>query len=667
MELIVPLKRTPFMVQHWVFPILLALLLLPVLILLPWQSQKIEFEDHEHQLIADTLWVEQGIRFQLLRNEENLSLLGDSIIAKSESEEKLKARFFELAKSHPEFNQLVWIDAADNVHLSMRPFEFLSLSADSKKALENARISKTPRYSEPYLNAEANEVYTLDYFVPLYRKKHYIGSVMVRYTMPAILEKMVPWWFAKDNQISLTNMDDEVLAQRADEGYGHNIYTHARSLDLLGVNLILKTNSFKDAPQLLSNYLVAAVVLLGLGLLWSVWALWTDIIRRQAAETELRKQIAFRDAMEKSLVTGMRVRDLDGRLVYVNPAFCEMVGYTEEELTNMKIPLPFWTEDTVESYQNRSLTGNNSIALNGLETVYIHSSGRRIPVLIFESPLVDEDGIQTGWMASILDISNIKEAETILRQHEEKLQSSARLSTMGELASVMAHELNQPLAAISSYATGALNMIRAGNVEPTTIQPALVQMQNQAQRAGQIIRSVHDFVAKREPHRTKQQLKDVFKNVLPLIELQAKSYLVGLQMNIEEGLPAVFVDSISLEQVILNLTRNALQAMKELTFKHRVLQIEAHKTPHFVQVDVIDHGTGIPQEVAERLFSPFFSTKAEGMGMGLNICRTIIEFHGGQLTHRPNPTGGTIFTFTLPIIENEEDLGQTANKVGVTE
>lgn len=642
---------------------LLALLILPVLILLPWQSQKIEFEDHQHQLIADTLWVEQGIRFQLVRNEENLHLLADAIITKSASDEKLKERFSEFTENHPELDQLIWVDAAGQVLFNMHSLSPTELSGYFSKDIENGRINKIPRYTQPYLAKDEKQIYLMDFDLPLFRNQQYIGSLVATYKMSTILEKMVPWWFAKDNEISLTNLDDIILTQRADGGYGHSVYTHVRNLYLPGVTLILKTNSFKDAPRLLTNYLVAAVVILGLGLFWSLWTLWRDMLRRQAAETALRKQIAFRRAMEKSLVTGLRVRSLDGYLVYVNPAFCKMVGYTEDQLIGQKIPLPFWTEETAASFENRTHDPNTT--LNGLETVYIHSSGRRIPVLIYESPLVDEEGVQTGWMASILDVTEQKQAEQVLRQHEEKLQSSARLSTMGELASVMAHELNQPLAAISSYATGALNMMKAGNMDESLLQPALIQMQNQAQRAGQIIRSVHDFVAKREPHRTKQQFKDVFNTVLPLIELQAKSYLIALKVHIEESLPIVFVDSISLEQVILNLTRNALQAMKELTLQQRILQIEARNCGAYVQVDVIDHGAGLSQEVTERLFSPFFSTKAEGMGMGLNICRTIIEFHGGQLTYRPNPTGGTIFSFTLPVPESEADMNSDHTTLNV--
>lgn len=648
--------RSPFIKQHWVPPILLAILLLPVLILLPWRSQKIEFEDRQQQLIADTLWVEQGIRFQLIRNEDSLRVLGDDIIANSVAPEQLKARFSALIQKHPELHQLIWLDAKDQVRFSTRPFTPADFSLYSKQAIVHARSSETPQYAQPATQEGEDSVILMDYHLPLFRHNRYIGSLVVSYEMSEILEKLVPWWFAKDNEISLTDIDDIVFAMRADGGYGHNVYTHSRNLDLSGVNLILKINSIKSTPRLLSNYLVAAVVLLGLGLVWSLWALWRDILRRQAAETALREQMAFRSAMEKSLVTGLRVRSLDGRLVYVNPAFCDMVGYTEQQLVGQKAPLPFWAAEAIDSYQKRLPIMGKNMSLSGFETVYKHADGHLIPVLIYESALLDDDGMQTGWMGSILDISDRKQAEQILRQHEERLESSARLSTMGELASVMAHELNQPLAAISSYATGALNMMKMGDVEPSVLQPALIQMQNQAQRAGQIIRSVHDFVVKREPNRTQMQLKAVFNSVLPLIELQAKSYLINVQIYIEHPLPDVLVDSISLEQVILNLTRNALQAMQELTLQQRILQIEVKKYGNYVQVEVIDHGAGMDQDVVDRLFSPFFSTKAEGMGMGLNICRTIIEFHGGQLTFRANPTGGTIFCFTLPAIESSSTI-----------
>jgi two-component system sensor histidine kinase DctS len=224
---------------------------------------------------------------------------------------------------------------------------------------------------------------------------------------------------------------------------------------------------------------------------------------------------------------------------------------------------------------------------------------------------------------------------------------------MGEISSMLAHELNQPLAAISSYTTGALNMLgRAADsgaaLDPAVLKPALERASVQARRAGQIIRSVHEFVKKREPLRQLVDIRSVVDSIGALIEMQASKSFVAIQTTIPPGLPPVSADRIMLEQVLLNLTRNAIEAMQDIAPERRLLRIVAAREGAQVTVSVIDRGHGIAPEVAERLYSPFFSTKAEGMGMGLSICRTAIEFHGGTLTHTDNPGGGTIFKFALP-------------------
>jgi two-component system sensor histidine kinase DctS len=217
---------------------------------------------------------------------------------------------------------------------------------------------------------------------------------------------------------------------------------------------------------------------------------------------------------------------------------------------------------------------------------------------------------------------------------------------------MLAHELNQPLAAISSYTAGALNVLARtgdGAGDGGMLRRALEQANTQARRAGQIIRSVHEFVKKREPRRETVAVPQVIDGIRALVDLQARQSYVTLQVEVPPALPPVLADRVLLEQVLLNLTRNAIEAMQDIARERRVLRIEAaHELDAGqVSVSVIDNGHGIPPDVAERLFSPFFSTKAEGMGMGLSICRTAIEFHGGTLTHADNPGGGTVFTFTL--------------------
>lgn len=643
---------------HWLVPMLLVLLFVSTLLWLPWQAQQMEATERQEQLIADTLWVEQTIRFQLERNEDSIRLIGNEISAGYLAGKRLQERMAVLIRNNRELDRLMWLDPHGKqvVSTADSPASPSDLSPGSRMTAEHAQATRTAQYSQPAPPPGMSGPMLMDYHVPLFRGDHYLGSLVATYSVSSILEEMVPWWFAQDNEILLTDGDDTVIAKRAAGGSGRGIYTHSRALDLPYANVILRTNSVKSAPKLLPNLLVGSVIALSIGLIWSLIALWRDINRRLAAEGALRQQVAFRTAMENSLMTGLRARDLEGRITYVNPAFCEMVGIPAEQLVGKAPPMPYWAPEAMDEYQQRFTQVLAGTVTPQYETIFQRSNGERFPVLIFESPLVDDTGKQTGWMGSLLDISDRKKVEDLNRRQEEKLQTSARLATMGEIASTLAHELNQPLAAISSYTTGALNMIgnkSAGEIDVGILKTALEKASTQAQRAGQIIRSVHTFVKRRDPRREPVTVQALLDSVMPLVELQARQFFVVLQTQIESSLPPVLADRVMLEQVLLNLTRNAIEAMHDIAPERRILRIvaarESEAAPHpGVVISVIDQGHGIPQEVAERLFSPFFSTKAEGMGMGLNICRTAVEFHGGTLTHLANPGGGTIFRFTLP-------------------
>ncbi|RJG15734.1 sensor histidine kinase [Massilia cavernae] len=635
--------------MRWLLPVLLVLLFLAVLIWLPWQARQMESNERQEQLIADTLWVEQAIRFTLDRNAEILQNLGADIASGALPPAAVQARIDHLRKTAPELKRVAWIGQDGEV----RAFAGAETGSDagaSANAAMLARETGAGRYSDPAAQ-QAGAPALMDYHLPLFPNRAYAGSLVATYDLKSLLDETVPWWFAKDNAVSLIDSGDGVLAQRAAGGPGRGVYTHNRPLDLHGANLLLATNSVKGAPELLPNLLVGSVILLSLGLLASLAALWRHITRRLAAEGALRQQMAFRTAMENSMVTGLRARDLEGRTTYVNPAFCRMVGFSAEELVGHAPPMPYWAPEAMDEYQQRLADVLSGNVAPQFESVFQRSDGKRIPVLIFEAPLIGKDGTQTGWMGSILDISERKIAEDLHRQQQEKLQAGSRLATMGEISSMLAHELNQPLAAISSYTSGALNMLSNGAGEPVdadTLRPALEQANLQAQRAGQIIRSVHEFVKKREPERQLIDIRSVVEGVRALVELQARKYFVALQVHIDPALPAVRADRMMLEQVLLNLTRNGVEAMQDIPPERRILRIDATAANGRVEVSVTDNGHGITDDVNSRLFSPFFSTKAEGMGMGLSICRSAIEFHGGTLNHRPNPGGGTVFTFALP-------------------
>jgi two-component system sensor histidine kinase DctS len=647
---------------RWMVPILLVLLFLAVLIWLPWQARQMESNDRQEQLIADTLWVEQTLRFELARSEEALAALGADLVVAPLPPAKLTARFRQMFTNGPELVRVVWSDA-DGVQQAIHGSDLPATGLPQATVLagEMARSIRRGRYSVPY-GATASTHGVIDYYLPLFRGGQFAGSLVATYSLQVLLDETVPWWFAQDNALTLLDRNELPVARRASGGPGRNVYTHQRELDLPGAQLVLSTNSVKRAPQLLPNLLVGSVIVLALGLLMSLAALWRHISRTLAAEAALRQQMAFRTAMENSLITGLRARDLEGRVTYVNRAFCQIVGLSQEELIGKKPPMAYWAPEAMAEYEDRFQGILSGKVTPQFETVFQRPDEVRVPVLVFESPLVDVDGRHTGWMSSVLDITDRKRVEELNRQQEEKLQASARLATMGELSSMLAHELNQPLAAISSYTVGALNMLdrAAGTgqeVKPGMLRHALEQARQQAQRAGHIIRSVHEFVKKREPLRQELTIRSVIASVHALIELQARQAGVVLRVHLPPGLPPVLADRVLLEQVLLNLTRNGIQAMQDTVPDQRVLRIEAAHVDDQVAVSVIDRGHGISAEVAERLFSPFYSTKAEGMGMGLSICRTAIEFHGGTLSHAPYPPGGTVFTFSLPAQAGSRAVG----------
>jgi C4-dicarboxylate-specific signal transduction histidine kinase len=221
---------------------------------------------------------------------------------------------------------------------------------------------------------------------------------------------------------------------------------------------------------------------------------------------------------------------------------------------------------------------------------------------------------------------------------------------MGEMASSLAHELNQPLTAIANYSMGAVAMVKSGNANMEALLPALEKAAAQAQRAGKIISRIRDFVKRSEPRRQAIQIQTVVDNAISLAEIHSRKRQVAINCNVPDSLPDVFADPILIEQVLLNLLKNGLESMEQSAVETLLVNVTLHDNQ--IEVAVTDRGHGLSDP--ERLFEPFFSTKSEGLGMGLNICRTIIESHHGRLWAVSNPEGGTTFRFTLPCVSSLE-------------
>jgi signal transduction histidine kinase len=246
------------------------------------------------------------------------------------------------------------------------------------------------------------------------------------------------------------------------------------------------------------------------------------------------------------------------------------------------------------------------------------------------------------------DISARKQAEETARQHREKIEMSQRLITAGEMASLLAHELNQPLAAIANYNMGCVNRLRSGNWQARELLEAMEKSVVQARRAGSIIQRVREFLRKREPDLAPCDLAAMITEVSSMVNAEARRYGVHVRLGLDRGLPPAQADAIMIRQVILNLIKNGIESMQGTPAERRELQVHlSADSREALRVDVADRGCGLPAELAADSVRPFFTTKAYGMGMGLQICRSIIELHGGRLWATPNPDGGTVFHFTL--------------------
>ncbi len=530
---------------------------------------------------------------------------------------------------------------------------------EAEQACAAARRTLVPAFSRSYFvplpGGFGQEL--LDLCVPVTVAGEVQAYVVGTLGLGAVLEAASTPQQTRGHELSFVEGDGTRLV-RAGLIRGAGVFRAERLVDLPGTTLQLRVDSATGAPRLIPNLSTALVLGLSIGLFALVLLLAYDVQRRAVAERALAAALAFRKAMEDSLVTGLRARDLRGRITYVNPAFCTMVGFAAEELLGADEP-PYWPPEHRDDYRRRQAVrlspeaaALNAAAREGFETEFMRRDGERFPVMIYEAPLVDGGG-QTGWMSAVLDLSAQRSVEELSRQQQERLQATARLATVGEMASLLSHELNQPLAAIASYASGSLNLLDAPDDQtPALLGQALTRIQEQAERAGRVIKSVHDFVRRREQLHEALGADVLIEAVLPLVRLQARKSGTRIELDLPTPAPRVRCDRTMLEQVLLNLTRNGIQAMEEATpLAERVLRIVVRQThPRWVTFSVADAGPGIAPEVAARLFTPFYTTRREGMGLGLSLCRTVIEQHGGALDFGPLPGGaaGTEFRFTLP-------------------
>ena len=638
------------------------------------------------------------------------------------------------------------------------------------------------------------------------------GVILAEYSMEGLLRYGIPTEVLAKYAVALQDSKGHLLAGQTIPKRVHllNLLPGSQRLDNdyeipvppVGNDLILRAQAWRTSQGLVGSGLFWLVSVLSVMTAWMLIGNWRHTRRRLDAQKALVAETNFRRAMENSMLTGMRALDLQGRITYVNPAFCQMTGWNEGELVGATAPFPYWPDQDREQLTKRleeEISGQHSAG--GFQVRVKRKDGSLFDARMYVSPLIDAAGKHTGWMTSMTDITEPnrireqlassherftivlaaldasvsvaplgseellfanklyrlwfgqntqghlrlvaqagayesaeesedvddlvglptesltvatsenaeifvpelgkwlevrsryinwadgrlaqmviatditprRQAEELADQQAERAQTASRLITMGEMASSVAHELNQPLTAISNYCSGMISRIKAKQVEEKDLLWALDKTAHQAQRAGQIILRIRSFVKRSEPNRALSDVTAMVNESLDLAEIDLRRRHVRLSHYVAARLPQLMVDPILIEQVLINLMKNAAESIdnanRPTSQRHVELRVVPGKVEGkpVVEFSVTDTGQGLPPEAIDRVYEAFFSTKVEGMGIGLNLCRSIIESHQGRITaenlYNADEVTGCRFSFWIPV----ETTLTTQQPTGVNE
>ncbi|QWD91505.1 PAS domain S-box protein [Polynucleobacter sp. MWH-Braz-FAM2G] len=781
-----------------------------------------EKNQQEAALFRELSFAKQRIQSRFLNNLEALTTINRELAA-SEDQVKLRQIAREQAEdivvNNHEIVRIIWLDAQHRrqwiAPAESEKTDWVSKSQNNQlihanllSAIELSRVTSRAAFSQfIFLDLPTDEPISAErkivfwQVVPNIVGGEIIGYLAALYTTQGILD-VIPGELKSHYRFTLLTDNEKVLAISSDKGIPKRAFSNQTSLDIgvLSPNINLRIDTYPPPTNLTFRMLIGVVMGLCVFVIWSLWSVLKQMQVRQEAEASLRTETSFRKAMENSTPVGIRAHDMQKRITYVNRAFCEMTGWTADELMGLTPPFPFWPDsrrDELVEKMNRALRADISGSMKvGIEGVIVKRDGTLIQTRTFIAPLINEKGKQTGWVTSLIDISEPKkireelaasqerfttvlesldaavsvvsletnallfanrfyrerfgddskghfqlagndasnttmrdiaedledsppgipthflyqeseseevqlsdgsnqwfevrrrfipwvdghlaqlliatdittrkEADELAQQQQERMQFTSRLTTMGEMASSLAHELNQPLSAISNYCMGVAKRLD-GNLDPTLtkeILPALEKASEQAHRAGTIIQRIRGFVKRSEPQRKASCISEIINDAVGLVEIEAHRHRLSITSQIAENLPVVNLDPVLILQVVVNLLKNALDSVREaypLSSRWSApavkisADLETSIFPAMLRIQVTDAGGGIPENVLEHMFEPFFSTKSDGMGMGLNICRSIIESHHGRLwatnvtDSEQTKLAGCTFTILLPL------------------
>ena len=725
----------------------------------------------------------------------------------------------QLLTQHPEIRLIGWMDGRGQWRTSAsQPGTLLPQAQALLQATETVPLSAASsdwtdsRYQihTQQQGAATEPMVTLQ--IPIFENQRLRGQLVAFYGLEVMLRQAVSPEMAARYAFALVDDNGRVLAGQTiapRHDWLHRLTHTTRAQEVVAPllpadrGLALRMQAWPTHTARVGNITFWLVLgLFGLTIALLI-ANWSQSRRSRRALQALRTETRFRRTMENSMRTGLRVLDLQGRITYVNPAFCAMTGWTREELIGQTAPYAYWPPEHHASLHERlqeELRG--TIDPGGRQVTLRRKNGSLFEARLYTSPLVDEQDQQIGWMASMADITEpnrirwqlvaarkrfttvlealgssvsvasiggvellfanklyrqwfgesadghlrmalkgaslryaardddqldqvdslvgfplesmsvgtpdeyteiyverlakwvevrsrylhwvdgrlvqIIIATDVTARHEAEERSAAqaehaeaisRLVTMGEMASSVAHELNQPLTAISNYCTGAISRLDKNRVSPAELREVLNKTAHQAQRAGEVIRHIRGFVKRSAPRRQSTSAREIVNHVVELLETELRRRNVSLTCSLSDPLPGIYADPVLIEQVLMNLIKNSADAIDATGRPERRISLEVSRTGSAQGGDAVcfavsDTGTGLAASTEKQLYDPFFSTKADGMGIGLSLCRSIIESHQGRIDAQNlyNQEGGLTgcrFAFWLPVKRNNHTTGHT--------
>lgn len=632
---------------------LLTLLVGSVVTLLLYLNN-FETEEAARRRAGDAQWLEQSVQFHFRRLEDDLLVqarqaMNNPNLAQADladHAQDLKAGL--LWREPGVILSSGWIPAGQLGNPHTGPERWPSdwqAHAENQQALSLMQATsqglRRAAYAGLMLRADGQASDVIWLAVPFFDRGQFVGNYLVAISMERALAALVPGWFTQDHRVQLLMEETAPPAETA----------YRVGLNLPGTDLFVQVNLTQAQPTTVPRIFFLVSLLFLTGMLVSLYALRHDFVKRQQVQALLQTQVALRTAMENSVTIGLRAWNLAGEILYVNDAFCRMVGYSASELIGRSTPFPYWPLDQINTLERVHLgIMAQGTSGEGVEVQFQHRDGHLIDVLIHEAPLNSASGEQMGWMSSVLDISERKRAQRMAAQQQEKLEASGRLVAVGEVASTLAHELNQPLGALSSFANGLLNRLHDHSISLPELLPVVERMARLAERAGGIIQRVNAFARKRELSPQRLDLVAFLQRVLTQF---AADNTLAPAWALPDHAVWVQADELLFEHLVNNLVGNAQDWATHGGQRAQVwVSLSLNEARDMAVLAVADTGPGVSEEARATIFNAFVSRKEGGMGMGLAICRSIVEAHHGRIEVSRDPVlGGARFTVLLPLAD----------------